>query len=56
MRLLFKGERKAKKCYECEDCGRSIYKGERYHARVTLEIHDAREVTLQRRCICCKPF
>lgn len=52
-KILFSGQRTARKGYECELCGRPIWPGETYWCRVYLD-KEQNTVIVDRQC--CKPL
>lgn len=53
-KILDKGQRKARKTYECEDCFRPICKNEHYHFKVILFKYETQRGFVEVQRSCCK--
>ena len=50
-RILFKGQRTARRGHFCDLCGREICRGEHYMCKVVLHVYErCREVLVQKHC------
>jgi len=53
-KVLFHGQRKARKHHECEHCERSIERSEFYYTKVVLYIDEDENKVVTQRKSCCK--